>query len=71
MKELLPFLQIFVSILLVASILMQKGGAAMGAAFGGGEGFHTEKRGSDKFIFQSTIVLGVTFISLALLNLFL
>jgi preprotein translocase subunit SecG len=71
MKEIIPFLQIFISILLVASVLLQKGGAAMGSAFGEGEGFHTEKRGSEKFLFQGTIVLGIAFIAIAVLNLFL
>ncbi len=71
MKEIIPFLQIFVSILLIASVLIQKGGAAMGSAFGEGEGFHTEKRGSEKFLFQTTIVLGIAFIAIAVLNLFL
>jgi preprotein translocase subunit SecG len=71
MKEIIPFLQIFISILLVASVLLQKGGAAMGSAFGEGEGFHTEKRGSEKFLFQATVVLAVAFIAIAVLNLFL
>ncbi len=71
MKEIIPFLQIFISILLIASILFQQKGAAMGSAFGEGEGFHTEKRGSEKFLFQTTIVLGVVFIAIAVLNLFL
>jgi len=71
MKEILPYLQIIVSILLVACILLQKGGAAMGSAFGQGEDFHTERRGSDKTLFISTIVLGVLFVALALLNLVL
>ncbi len=71
MKEILPFLQIAVAILLITVILLQKGGAAMGSAFGESEGFHTEKRGAEKTLFTSTIVLGLTFISLALLNLFL
>ncbi len=71
MKEFLPYLQIIVSVLLIASILLQKGGAAMGSAFGQGEDFHTERRGADKTLFISTIVLSVVFIVLALLNLIL
>ncbi len=71
MKEIIPFLQIFISVLLVAAVLLQQGGAAMGSAFGEGEGFHTEKRGSEKFLFQASIVLGVAFITIAVLNLFL
>ena len=71
MKEIIPFLQIFISVLLIAAVLFQQGGAAMGSAFGQGEGFHTEKRGSEKFLFQASIGLGVAFITIAILNLFL
>jgi len=72
MQEILPFLQILVAVLLVTVILLQQGGAAMGAAFGqGGEEFHSEKRGMEKNLYISTIVLGATFIGLALLNILL
>ncbi len=71
METFLPFAQIAVSVLLVTVILLQKGGTAMGSAFGQGEGFHTEKRGAEKTLFSSTIALGVVFIGLALINLFL
>ncbi len=71
MKELLPFLQIIVSILLVAVVLIQQGGAAMGSAFGGGEEFHSERRGAEKHLFKITILLGIIFVALALLNLLL
>ncbi len=69
MHEILPFAQIAVSVLLVTVILLQQGGAAMGSAFGQGEGFHTEKRGSEKTLFIATIILGIIFVSLALVNL--
>ena len=72
MQEILPFLQILVAVLLVTVILLQQGGAAMGAAFGqGGEEFHSEKRGMEKNLYISTIVLGATFVGLALLNILL
>ncbi len=71
MREALPFLQIIVSVFLVAAILLQRGGTAMGSAFGGGEGFHSEKRGVEKKLFSTSIVLGIFFIALALLNLLL
>lgn len=72
MKEILPFLQIIISVFLVIVVLLQQGGAAMGAAFGqGGEEFHSEKRGVEKSLYISTIVLGVVFIALALLNVLL
>jgi protein translocase SecG subunit len=71
MKEILPFIQIAISILLVTVILLQQGGAAMGSAFGQGEGFHTEKRGTEKYLFHGTVVLGILFVGIAILNLFL
>jgi len=71
MKEILPFLQIIISILLITVILLQQGRAAMGSAFGQGEGFHSEKRGMEKTLYLGTIILGITFVSLAVLNLFL
>ncbi len=61
-----------VAALLVAVILLQQGGAAMGSAFGqGGDSFHTERRGSERVLFFSTIFLGAIFIGLALVNLIL
>lgn len=60
-----------VAVLLIAVILLQQGGAAMGSAFGQGSEFHTERRGSEKTLFTFTIALGALFIVLALFNLFL
>ncbi len=71
MKEILPFVQIIISVLLVTVILLQQGGAAMGSAFGEGEGFHTEKRGAEKYLFHATIALGALFVGIALLTLFI
>lgn len=71
MQEIFPYLQIVIAALLVTVILLQQGGAAMGAAFGEGESFHTEKRGAEKTLFMATVVLGTVFIGLAILNLFL
>lgn len=62
---------IIVSIALVAAILMQARSAGLGTAFGGGaEGFHV-RRGSEKRIFQTTIVLGALFLILAIVHLFI
>jgi len=71
MKEILPYLQIVISGLLITVILLQQGGAAMGSAFGQGEGFHTERRGSEKTLFILTIIMGAAFISLAVIDLLL
>jgi protein translocase SecG subunit len=59
----LPYIQIVLSVLLIICILLQQTGASMGGAFGGDNfsaAYHT-RRGSEKFLFYATIVLGVLF----------
>jgi len=51
--------------------LLQKSGGGLGAAFGGGGGFYTTRRGLEKKIFGLTIIFGIIFVALALLNLIL
>jgi protein translocase SecG subunit len=64
MASLLPYIQIVLSVLLVAAILLQRAGSSLGGAFGGGDnwsaGFHT-RRGFEKFIFIATIVIALMF----------
>jgi protein translocase SecG subunit len=62
---------IIVSAALIAAILLQSRSAGVSAAFGGGaEGFHI-RRGSEKRIFQLTIVLGVVFLATVIAHLFI
>ena len=72
MKSLLPYIQIILSVLLIAAILIQRTGAQVGGAFGGGDNFssafHT-RRGFEKSLFISTIVIAVLFAASALINL--
>ena len=71
LAALLPYIQIVLSILLVAAIMLQQTGSSLGGAFGGDNfsaGFHT-RRGAEKFLFQATIVLGVLFVLSAFLAL--
>ncbi len=69
MDNFLPFLQIIVSIFLIICILLQQRGTAMGSAFGGEGGFYGTRRGIQQKIFYATVVFGVIFIILAILNL--
>ncbi len=72
MQEYLPFIQIIVSIVLIVLILIQQRGTALGSAFGqDGGGFYSTRRGIQKKLLWATIIGGVIFIFLALLNLFL
>ncbi len=69
----LPYVQIALSVLLVAAILLQRTGASLGGAFGAdnfSSGFHT-RRGFEKTLFQATIVLGILFALSALIHLFI
>ncbi len=69
MKEYLPLAQIIVALFLITFILLQQRGTALGSAFGGEGGFYATRRGIQKKIFWATIVFGVLFVVLALLNL--
>lgn len=68
----LPYIQIVLSVLLIACVLLQQTGASLGGAFGGDNfsaAYHT-RRGSEKFLFRATIVVAVLFALSALLALF-
>jgi len=70
MSQYLPLAQIAVSVILIVLILLQQRGTALGSAFGGSEGsFYGTMRGIQKKIFIATIIVGVLFIALSLLNL--
>jgi protein translocase SecG subunit len=71
MNKILVSVQIVVSCLLIAAILLQQRGAALGSAFGFEGSFYGARRGIQRKIFISTVFLGGLFIILSLLNLFL
>ena len=62
--SLLPYIQIAASILLISAILLQMNEASLGAAFGGGDSFgggSRSRRGFEKVLFNTTIVLAIIF----------
>jgi protein translocase SecG subunit len=66
----LPYVQITLAILLVASILLQQRGSSLGGAFGGdnfSSAFH-KRRGAELFLFKLSIGLGILFVLSAFLN---
>ena len=67
--NMLPYIQITLSIILIVAILLQQTGASVGSAFGGGDGsgLHTTRRGFEKFLFITTIVVGILFVISAFL----
>ena len=71
MGNFLLYFQILVSLFLIVSILLQQRGEGLSSAFGGGGGdmSYGTRRGLQKKIFISTIILGASFILLTLVNL--
>lgn len=57
--------EIIVSVLLIISILLQNRGAGLSGAFGGSFGGYYTKRGFEKFLIASSVVLSGLFIILA------
>ena len=60
----LPYIEITLSVLLIAGILLQQTGASVGGGFGSGDnfssGFHT-RRGFERTLFIGTIIVGILF----------
>lgn len=54
-------LEILLSVLLVACIILQAQGTGIGRTFGGGGEFYRSKRGIEKVLFRFTIILVVLF----------
>lgn len=71
MPSILTIIQIIVTAFLIVFILLQQRGTALGSAFGGGGEFYSARRGLQKKIYLVTIILGITFIVLSILNLYL
>lgn len=69
MEKIILISQIVVSVLLIIFILLQQRGTALGAGFGGSGDSYSTKRGVQKNLYILTIISGVLFVLLALLNL--
>ena len=69
----LPYIQIVISVLLIAGVLLQYSAAGVGGALGGSDsfeaGYHT-RRGFEKFLFNGTIVLALLFAATSLVSFF-
>lgn len=60
----LPYIQIVLSLLLIAGIVLQNRGASLGGAFGGDNFASTfyKRRGAEKFLFNATVVIAILFV---------
>ena len=64
LANILPYIQIILSILLIATVLLQQTGNDLGGAFGGKDDFsgsHT-RRGVEKTLFNLTIFIAILFV---------
>jgi preprotein translocase subunit SecG len=67
----LQLVHIIISILLITTVLLQQRGSGLGDAFGGDSTVYTSRRGVEKVLFYLTIVFGICFVALAILQLVL
>lgn len=66
MQQILSFIQIGLSILLIGTILVQQRGTDLGSSLGGSSASFGTRRGIEKTLFIATIVLGILYFASAL-----
>ncbi len=73
MAQILPYIQIVLSVLLVILVLLQRSEAGLGAGFGSGEGMagRYTRRGFEKLVFNATIIISILFALSAFVGLLL
>ncbi len=72
LKQILPYIEIILSVVLIIAILLQQSSAGEGALGGGStESFSHTRRGFEKFLFYLSIVCGILFALSAILAIIL
>ena len=77
MSRVFAIIQIIISVLLVAAVMIQNKGVGLSQTFGGGGGgggegnTYSTKRGAEKTIFIVTVILAIIFLTLAVAHLFI
>lgn len=70
-SEIIPYVQIVLSVILIGSILLQQSEASLGSAFGA-DSFSSKrhtKRGPEKILFIFTIVIALIFVASSIFTL--
>jgi len=62
----ISIIQIIVSILLIIAILLQERSSGLSGVFGGNSEFYHTRRGLERIIFWSTVVLVILFAGLSI-----
>jgi len=70
--NILPYIQIILSIILTVAILLQQSDAGVGGVLGGGDsgGLYHTRRGFEKFLFIFTIIIAVLLTASSLIAIF-
>jgi protein translocase SecG subunit len=67
----IAIIQIVLSVAIITLILLQERSSGMSGLLGGGDsGYYQARRGIEKLVFYSTIVLAVVFVALAIYQLY-
>lgn len=64
----ITIIQLILAVLLIAAILLQQRGTGLSGAFGGEGGVYSTRRGIEKIIFGSTIVIAILFFGISILR---
>lgn len=68
MKNIIPIIQIIISIFLALAILLQAKGTGLGGAFGGAGEFYQSRRGLENILYKATIILAILFLISSILS---
>jgi preprotein translocase subunit SecG len=69
--SILQIITVVSAFLMIITILLQQRGATLGAGFGSSGELYTTRRGLDKSLFETTVVLAVIFVLSILVGLLL
>jgi preprotein translocase subunit SecG len=69
--SILQIITVASAFLMIVTVLLQQRGATLGAGFGSSGELYTTRRGLDKSLFETTVVLAVVFILSILVGLLL
>lgn len=64
----LDILQFILAILMIGSVLIQNKNAGLGSIFGGSDNVQTTRRGVEKKLHNTTIVIAIIFFAVSLVN---
>lgn len=71
MLKLLSIIEYVVSVLIIASVILQHRGTGLGGAFASSGNAYRSKRGVEKLLFNSTIIFAVVLVVVTLIHLYL